>query len=175
MPVDTLLFVVVLLLLKVRLRLVPESNDEKLGIDEGVDNDMVEDSEADIDEATGNDAEVGRCVRIELEEIWELCMRSWLGCWCCDEWEVMLGSPAWAAKVVKVELVAPDVLLLEFWILATAGRDKDWLESSEGASGVLGGVANGEMVSLAGSGGRGDNGWSATQKIICINFLSKPF
>lgn len=69
MPVDTLLFVVLLLLLKVRLRLVPESNDEKLGIDEGVDNDMVEDSEADIDEAAGNDAEVGRCVRIELEEI----------------------------------------------------------------------------------------------------------
>lgn len=68
MPADTLLFVV-LLLLRVRLRLVPDSSDEKLGIDEGVDNDMVEDSEADIDEAAGNDAEVGRCVRIEPEEI----------------------------------------------------------------------------------------------------------
>lgn len=71
MPVDTLLFVVVvvLLLLRVRLRLVPDSRDEKLGIDEGVDNDVVDDTEVDIDEAAGNDAEVGMCVRIELEEI----------------------------------------------------------------------------------------------------------
>lgn len=34
------------------------------------------------------------------------------------------------------------------------------MESSEGAKGVVGGVAKGEMVSLAGSGGRGDKGWS---------------
>lgn len=67
MPADSLLFEV-LLLLRVRLRLVPESSDEKLGIDEGAD-DTVVDTEVDIDEAVGNDAEVGRCVRIELEEI----------------------------------------------------------------------------------------------------------
>lgn len=63
MPADTLLFVVLLLLLRVRLRLVPDKSDEK-----GVDNDMVG-TEVDIDEAADNDAEVGRCVRIELEEI----------------------------------------------------------------------------------------------------------
>lgn len=69
MPVDTLLFMVLLLLLlKVRLRRVPGRSDVKVDIDEGVD----DDKEVDIDEAADIDVEVGRCVKIELEEICEL-------------------------------------------------------------------------------------------------------
>lgn len=55
--------------------------------------------------------------------------------------------------VVVVEVV-------EEGVGGTVESEADWLESSEAASGVVGGVASGEMVSLAGSGGRGDNGWS---------------
>ena len=67
MQADTLLFVA-LLLLKVRLRRAPGRSEEKVDIGEGVDDDK-EDTEADIDEAADIDAVLGRCVKIELEEI----------------------------------------------------------------------------------------------------------
>lgn len=61
MPADTLLFmVVVLLLLKVRLRRFPGRSDERVDIDEGVDDDSEEGTEVGIDEAAGIDAVVGR-------------------------------------------------------------------------------------------------------------------
>lgn len=52
--------VVVLLLLKVRLRRFPGRSDERVDIDEGVDDDSEEGTEVGIDEAAGIDAVVGR-------------------------------------------------------------------------------------------------------------------
>lgn len=58
-----------LLLLKVRFRRAPDRSDENEAIDEGVDEDREEDTEVVIDEAADIDVEVGRCVRMEFEEI----------------------------------------------------------------------------------------------------------